>query len=391
MKPETPRRKTEPNAFNDRVTANDIYEDGASSEKTQLTAELVVGLETYTNIGAAPAGKQFSDDGARNAPSAGFQPVVSQPPVEHTPDSTKDSRDQSRASVQTRQGAAVITARQSAPAVRNSIAGRWIAVAIALISTGAYLWTSYRTSQEQRTVLSAPSNKLTQSVPVDGIKAHSMPLSGADLRLLVSNVADATEGSVRELLAIASTGDSNAINAAALAAGRQFEFGGYNLNRDRKSARALNSEALRAFYEERGFSRAYELQKKAFAADPLDIEVAGNLAVFALRTGNKSDARDYVLYALGLPRSSTKPGRTTDWSTLAAVYAEDGDHTNAQNALFVTLGMTSNVGKRCSVAVHSVNKTYGPALRRATEAMFERVRDARLSNASECALPIAWQ
>ena len=103
-----------------------------------------------------------------------------------------------------------------------------------------------------------------------------------------------------------------------------------------------------------------------------------------------AEALEYTVYSLALPRPPEQTGRTADWNTLAAVYAASGKAQLARAALFVTLAIAPDIQKRCSAAVDAARTPYGPVLREATEAMFVRIRNEKLSEAPECALPISW-
>ncbi len=207
---------------------------------------------------------------------------------------------------------------------------------------------------------------------------------------LVKAVSNANLTGIESVMAVAETQSFDEIEPAARNAGRAYSFASTNISRDRKRARPLNEQALNALRAGSDPAEVYRIQLLAFEADPLDLEIAGNLAIYALRAGRIYDARDLAVYALSLPRNEDKTGRTADWATLAATYAVFGEHPKATNALFVTLGITTDIEKRCYSAVYSVKNTYGAALRQATEAMFERIRDQDLSMSPECALPISW-
>lgn len=204
--------------------------------------------------------------------------------------------------------------------------------------------------------------------------------------------------SVAETLTKARTGQSPEVEAAAKATARNFDFvpALSSVTRDRKTARPLNDEAKAMFAsigddQDAGrYRQVVAIQRRALTADPADIEIAGNLAMYLLRAGDPESAYKYAIYAMSLPRSSESTGRTADWSTIAAALASRGDQEGAANALFVTLAISTDIRKRCEAAVQATRKTYGPVLRTATEAMFQRVRDRQLSDAPECGLPIAW-
>lgn len=214
----------------------------------------------------------------------------------------------------------------------------------------------------------------------------------------VEGVFAANQASIFRTLSLARTGQSGEVEISAKAAARAYDFAPFftSVSRDRKAARPLNDEARTAFAalgadsDPTRYRPLVEIQRRAFAADPTDIEIASNLAIYLLRAGDSISAHKYTVYALSLPRSSESTGRTADWTTLAATLASRGDQDGAANALFVTLAISTDVKKRCEVAVHATRKTYGPVLRSATEAMFQRVRERQLSDALECGLPIVW-
>ncbi|ALK33044.1 hypothetical protein [Burkholderia plantarii] len=208
--------------------------------------------------------------------------------------------------------------------------------------------------------------------------------------LSIEAVARDADPDIARVLALARTGDQAAIAEAARQAGRSIDFSRYRWQRDRKAARALNQDAIAAFNGRGDAQAAYEIQRKALEADPLDGEVAGNLALYAYRTGRVGEARLYALYALAVPRADGKSGRTADWTTLAAIEAANGDAAGARGAMYVTLALASDVRLRCVSAVQATARTYGSRLRDATEAMLARVRERSLSDAPECGLPVRW-
>jgi tetratricopeptide (TPR) repeat protein len=222
------------------------------------------------------------------------------------------------------------------------------------------------------------------------IASKGVPLQPPEALPLLGRAFEANLASINHALAVAAEGVASDIEVAAKDAGRSFDFTGLSVQRDRKTARLLNDQALTAFYSERNFSKAYEIQVDAFRADPLDVEIASNLGIFSFRLGKVDEAYRYAVYALSLPRAPDRTGRTADWNTVAAVLASQGDSLNARNALYLTLAIAPDVKKRCQSAVYSVRNIYGPVLKRPTEAMFDRIRTQGLSDAGECALPIAW-
>lgn len=245
--------------------------------------------------------------------------------------------------------------------------------------------------------VSAPqliSSSVPAQQPVAEVSAQisaPVPTGGKlDLTDHVHRVVEANMASLDQVLSLAESGGNFDIEEAAKASGRSYSFDNSAIQRNRKEARPLNDSALKQFGMQDDAQAAYKLLQSAFTADPLDQEIAGNFAVISLRTGHTSEGLELAAYALSLPRAEGKTGRTADWATLAAAHAQLGDETKARNALFVTLAIAPNVERRCYSAVYSVKNTYGPALRNATESLFERIRERGLSTAQECGVPIAW-
>lgn len=147
---------------------------------------------------------------------------------------------------------------------------------------------------------------------------------------------------------------------------------------DRRQARSLN-DAARVAYERRGdIDEALRLQARAFAANPLDIEVAGNLAYYRLRNHppEAETARQLALHALTLHDPRFASGRIQDWTTLAVASALTGRDSDARGAWAVTLALAPDLRSHCSAAVRSEN-IYGERLQPSVEAMLERVRTSR--------------
>ena len=147
---------------------------------------------------------------------------------------------------------------------------------------------------------------------------------------------------------------------------------------DRRQARTLN-DAARVAYERRGdIDEALRLQARAFAADPLDTEVAGNLAYYRLRNHppEAETARQLALHALTLHDERFASGRIQDWTTLAIASALTGRDGDARGAWAVTLALAPDLRSHCSAAVRAEN-IYGERLHPSVEEMLERVRTSR--------------
>lgn len=267
----------------------------------------------------------------------------------------------------------------------SSQSGGWFWI---ILIVGAVWFFFGRGKKEEAAPAPAP---VAQSVKTPPPQVTSQKTLTLDINELLRSVASANQSGIENVLSIAEgTAEKSQIESAAREAGRSYGFTGLNISRDRKRARFLHDPIREALNQPGDVRDVCRLMGDAFQADPLDAEIAGNLAICILRLERVSDARIIAMYALSLPRSPEKTGRTSDWATLAAAYAAAGDHQKAKQALFVTLAITPDPARRCYSAVYSVKNTYGPSLRAATEMMFERVRDQGISNATECALPIEW-
>ncbi|MGF6635236.1 hypothetical protein [Paraburkholderia sp. MM6662-R1] len=272
------------------------------------------------------------------------------------------------------------SSRNAASMFATALRGIKVTLAVVALVFIAGLILAYKSRPTTSVPSADHSDKPTSTQSASDVPARPSP----------DQVAQSANESISQVLAIARNGDSSEILQAARQAGRTFDFSPYHPQLKWKLARKLDKKALSAFYEGSDPKSAYGIQLKAFDADPLDTEIAGNLAIYAFRTGRTAEARMYVLYALSLPRPLRRSGRTADWATLAAIDAAAGDAADARAALYVTLAIAPDVKVRCKSAKDSVNNIYGPVLRDATEAMFERIRDQSLSEDEECATPIQW-
>lgn len=268
----------------------------------------------------------------------------------------------------------------------------WRKATVSTIATEARSSAPAPSAEVDTTNASKRSIPVQQVVPPEVLSTTGVEQKGQfgadDLseRIYLSN-----RRSIEGVLSLAQSGNLQELEFSAKQAGREFSFADMPTMRDRKHARLLNGQALEANNRGDAAERVYDIQLQAFLADPYDLEVVGNLAIYAVRTGRNLDAQKLAIVALSLPRSAEKTGRTADWATLAAAYANLGDQLNARNALLVTLAIAPDVSKRCYSAVFSVKHTYGNNLRNATEAMFERIRTLGIVAGNECSLPIDWE
>lgn len=235
------------------------------------------------------------------------------------------------------------------------------------------------------------SGALAQPAPEARARSGEVPSRVMNLASLITTAVNSNVDSISGVISTAmSTTNRAEIDAAARDASRNTVFDAYGLTRNRKLARDLH-DPVRASLNQPGDVRSTcDAMRRALEADPLDAEIAGNLAICMIRLGRGADAQQLAIYALSLPRAAGKTGRTADWVTLGASYALLGDEPRAAAALYVTLGIAPDIGVRCASAVFAVRNTFGTVLKKATEAMFERIREINASDAPACALPIAW-
>jgi hypothetical protein len=271
--------------------------------------------------------------------------------------------------------------------IRN---GKWRVIILSTIVLFLlWIFVSYFDNGKFRDRLTSVVTRAIQPNTATVAKSIGVKAASTNSLELVKKVVSSNSESIANVLSAAEYGTNLQIESAARDAGRASSFA-EGITRDRKRSRSLNEAALKSLKSQGDPQESFGLQQQAFEADPLDSEVAGNLAIFALRANQDEQARAMSIYALSLPRQTGKTGRTADWATLAASYAVLGDQQKAREALYVTLAIAADVSKRCSSAVYSVRNTYTAALKEATEAMFERIKERSLSSSQECALPISW-
>ena len=157
-------------------------------------------------------------------------------------------------------------------------------------------------------------------------------------------------------------------------------------------ARRLNEAASAAFWSERNVRRALTLQARAFGANPLDREVAGNFAFYLLkqRPAQAELARQLALHALTLSDPQLPGSRVDDWTTFAIASALAGRQRDAVNALYVTLALSDSLDKPCRSAL-AAYASHGERMRAPTEAMLYRIREwGRSEESSFCRWPPSW-
>jgi hypothetical protein len=192
---------------------------------------------------------------------------------------------------------------------------------------------------------------------------------------------------VDEVVARTERGVARVLSSAASAAGPSDEAKVTALARsipavgNRKSgesatlARRLNAQARSAWDRNQDIDTALKLQQRAFAANPGDPEVAGNLAFFYLKTrpARPDLARRLALYALAARGPAFPAGRSQDWGTLAVASSLEGREADAVKAMYVMLAVSRNPDWACRSARLAVAQ-YGDAMKTPAHAMLSRVR-----------------
>lgn len=212
----------------------------------------------------------------------------------------------------------------------------------------------------------------------------------------VPRLAQRAERLVARVLFVASRSErvpgDDEIRAAAGAIGRDGGDALAGLPVSAREAQRLG-EAARAEYARRGgTAEALALQARAFGANPLDVEAAGNLAFLLLRQrpAQAEAARQLALHALTLHGARYPQGRIEDWATLAIASALAGRERDAKNAFLVTLSLAPNLERQCKAAL-DVYAIYGERLRAPVEAMLHSANaSGRANGSSSCEWPPRW-
>jgi len=209
----------------------------------------------------------------------------------------------------------------------------------------------------------------------DDLMAHQVPRLAQRAERLVARVLFAAGRS-------ANVPGDEAIRAAASAVGRDSGDTLAALPVSAREAQRLG-EAARSEYARRGGTpEALALQARAFGANPLDAETAGNLAFLLLRQrpAQAEAARQLALLALTLQGPRQPEARIEDWATLAIASALSGRERDSRNAFLVALALASNLERQCKAAL-DVYAFYGERLRAPVEAMLQSASASGRSDA----------
>jgi len=152
-------------------------------------------------------------------------------------------------------------------------------------------------------------------------------------------------------------------------------------------ARRLNEAALIAYWRREDVDDAVRLQRMAFAANPFDSEVVGNLAFLQLKEQppRAEAARQLALHALTLNDPRFPSGRIEDWTAFAVASALTSREADARNAWFASMALAGDLQHQCNNAVRA-EAIYGERLRSSVQAMLQRARSSAAYGRCEAAL-----
>jgi len=152
-------------------------------------------------------------------------------------------------------------------------------------------------------------------------------------------------------------------------------------------ARRLHEAALVAYLSRDDVEDAVRLQRQAFAANPLDSEVVGNLAFLQLKEQppQAEAARQLALHSLALNDPRFPSGRIEDWTAFAVASALTGHEADARNAWFASMALANDLQQQCNNAVRA-EAMYGERLRPSVNAMLQRARSSAAYGRCEAAL-----
>jgi hypothetical protein len=215
------------------------------------------------------------------------------------------------------------------------------------------------------------------------------------LRQVVPRIAAQAQSEIARVLWVAANANDPTLDRAVIEAAQSISVGdGSNFSQGiaPTEARRLNDQAMDAYWSRRNMTEAFDLQLKAFGANPYDAEIAGNLALLHLKPSRlqPETARQLALVALAYRGARSRAGRFEDWTTYAIASALTGRVADARNALFVTVALSRNIERSCRTAIGAFSN-YGEPLREPVEAMFNRIHmQGRGYETPHCSWPPKW-
>ena len=209
------------------------------------------------------------------------------------------------------------------------------------------------------------------------------------INLTLSEALAGNEREVAQVIAAGHLGDDKATYDLARTAirNRGFARNFDDWKRLRSEARPINEETLANYRA--NLAEAKQRQSVAFALDPFDQEIAGNLGLYLALDGRPHLAASLAVYNLALrPPNST--GRSADWHLLATALALQGRVNESQGAFFVGLAISTNLSGLCK-SLLAQQAQFGDALKVPITAVFRRIAERGNSATEGCAVPLAWR
>ena len=154
-------------------------------------------------------------------------------------------------------------------------------------------------------------------------------------------------------------------------------------------ARRWHEQARRAFWSRRDIPDAFDLELKAFGANPYDPEIAGYLAYLYLKLlpAQPDRARQLALYAIGMRNKQYQTGRTEDWTTFAIASALTGRELDARHGFYALVALTRSADLACHAALGAL-AVYGERLREPVDALLYRLHmQGRSDDSPDCTWP----
>lgn len=156
-----------------------------------------------------------------------------------------------------------------------------------------------------------------------------------------------------------------------------------------REARRLHEEARQAYWSRRHVPEAFDLELKAFGANPNDPEIAGTLAFLHLKLvpAQPERARQLAMHAIGMRNAQYPAGRTDDWMTFAIASALTGRQADARHALYASHALSRNLDRSCRTALGAL-ATFGNRMREPVEALLLRLHEqGRADDSPNCVWP----
>ena len=245
-----------------------------------------------------------------------------------------------------------------------------------------------------------PATTLTPEIAVETESRDGDRLFASEgrraLREAVPRIAVDAQSEVGRVLWVAANATESAQDRAIIDAVQSMRIAdrgqGFAQRIAPAEARRLNAEASDAYWERRNSAETFDLQLKAFGANPYDAEVVGNFALMHLKVGRPQPemARQLALIAIAYRGARARTGRFEDWTTFAIASALTGRNADARNAFFVTIALSPNIERTCRSALTALSN-YGERLREPVEAMLYRIHSqGRAHESSACLWPRKW-